>query len=461
MKKPSKILGTYSGEAADATITNLNGMDITREVWENVFASDEYKRGLELGHYIGYLGHPEDPGCQEFEKGCIVMTHGEIQDDGIVYAEFNLVDTPVGRIVQAFQNAGVTFGISVRGAGDLVGNSVDPDTFVFRGFDLVAFPAYPDAIPTFTEIAASTNAEDRKKYQKICAAVDTELESINSTEAIDELQKSFAPNSETYKNLEARKKVLATVDIDLDDEKKAEDDPELNPDGLKFIFGRETDAMTKLYIEKCEECKKLRKEKHDAVAASRKLRADSACKLKSMNRIYACQVEELHAESEYKDSQNMALIKANKDLKKQLRKISGDNLSYRQKISASNCDQSESASKISELQRQLAKTVSEKESIEASVSNTDREIRELRTQVTAANKMLGEYQQAYASMYATAVGLAPSSFNITADTSVQELKAAITASSNSTRRPSADAVEDVEPIMSFADDAHEDSLVTL
>lgn len=42
------IIGTYEGLCADANITNLNGLDITREVWENVFASDEYKTAIEL-----------------------------------------------------------------------------------------------------------------------------------------------------------------------------------------------------------------------------------------------------------------------------------------------------------------------------------------------------------------------------------------------------------------------------
>ena len=36
----SPIIGTFEGECADANITNLNGLDITREVWDNVFNSD-------------------------------------------------------------------------------------------------------------------------------------------------------------------------------------------------------------------------------------------------------------------------------------------------------------------------------------------------------------------------------------------------------------------------------------
>ena len=142
----SAIIGSYTGEVLDSEITNKNGLDITRDVMEVVFASDDYKEGIENGWFIGFLGHPEDPDCQDFKNGCIVMTEGHIDDDGKCYGTFNLIDTPVGQVVKKFIDAGVKFGISIRGAGDIIGNSVDPETFVFRGFDLVAFPAYPNSM---------------------------------------------------------------------------------------------------------------------------------------------------------------------------------------------------------------------------------------------------------------------------------------------------------------------------
>lgn len=92
----------------------------------------------------------------EFQNGCIVMTDMWIENKK-VYGKFNLIDTPIGQIVKKFIDAGVKFGISIRGAGDIIDNSVDPETFVFRGYDLVSFPAYPDSIPKFTAIAASTH----------------------------------------------------------------------------------------------------------------------------------------------------------------------------------------------------------------------------------------------------------------------------------------------------------------
>ena len=157
------ILGTYEGEALDTNITNKNGLDITSEVMQTVFESDDYKQGIQYGWFIGFLGHPEDPNCMDFRNGCIVMTDGYLDDNGKVHAKFNLIDTPVGQIVKKFIDAGVRFGISIRGAGDITGHTVEPDTFVFRGFDLVSFPAYPESIPAFTEISAATDMESRKK----------------------------------------------------------------------------------------------------------------------------------------------------------------------------------------------------------------------------------------------------------------------------------------------------------
>ena len=62
-KSSSSILGVFEGVSADAEELNANNMFLGTDLWNNLFNSDEFKRYLKLGHYIGYLGHPEDPGC--------------------------------------------------------------------------------------------------------------------------------------------------------------------------------------------------------------------------------------------------------------------------------------------------------------------------------------------------------------------------------------------------------------
>ena len=235
-KNEFTVLGTFTGECADSNVTNENGLDIPREVWENVFNSDIYKQGIELGWHIGFLGHPDDPNCMDFQQACIVMTEGHIGDDGKIYGEFNLIDTPVGRIVKTFIDSGVTFGISVRGAGDIIDNSVDPDTFVFRGFDLVTFPAYKEAIPEFKAIAASTDVEDLKRYKRVCAAVEKDLENITSKQAIEVIQEQLPEQSDTYKRLEDRKQEIV-----------GEEDSEIEED--VDVMSAKLNGMTSLYLQ--------------------------------------------------------------------------------------------------------------------------------------------------------------------------------------------------------------------
>lgn len=448
------ILGKYSGECADANITNLNGLDITREVWETVFSSDEFHKGIDLGHYIGFLGHPEDPGCQDFEHACIVMTEGHIADSGKVYGEFNLIDTPVGRIVKAFQDAGVTFGISVRGAGDIVDNSVDPETFVFRGFDLVTFPAYPDSIPTFTEIAASTKLEDQMKYKKICASVDKEIDSITSKQTIDLIQANFAKNSDTYKKLEVRKKCIdcedsanETVDVDED---------------LDQIYSERVQAMTDMYLDTFSKLEASEAENIKLREDINNARTEATRKLKAVQRITASQIADIQVKADSKDTRINTLVSANSKLKEEMEKVNKANLAYLQKTKIAASTISEKNSIIASLRHELDETVNEVNASKTRTSNLDVKMKELNAQIAASKKMLTQYQSAYAKLYASAVGSDLSNLKITASTSVEELQRAISGSSLKTSITSIQAshtpqYEEVDVV----DDVYSDDIVTL
>ncbi len=330
------VLGIFEGECADANITNLNGLDITQEVWETVFNSDEYKEGISEGWYIGFLGHPEDPGCQEFKDACIVMTEGHIDEDGKVYGKFNLIDTPVGRIVKTFQDAGVNFGISVRGAGDIENNSVDPDTFVFRGFDLVAFPAYPNSIPTFTSLAASSDINKRKQYKAICNAVTVNLKNIESKCALKEIQKQFAPQSEIYSVISARTKAVDNlnksiksakfVKIKPDDdvmncdeiESSTETDTVEIPEDADDITAKRCEAITKLYMDAIDECNSLKAENKKLKNDLERTQLKAARKIDSVKRITAGQEREIR---EIQKESEREIEKLQNDSEREIRRI--------------------------------------------------------------------------------------------------------------------------------------------
>lgn len=450
----SSILGTYDGECADAAITNKNGLDITREVWETVFASEDYRQAIDLGWYIGFLGHPEDPNCMDFEHACIVMTEGRIDEKGKVFGKFNLIDTPVGRIVKAFQDAGVIFGISVRGAGDIVDNSVDPDSFVFRGFDLVTFPAFPESIPTFTAVAASTDAETRKKYQKVCAAVNSNIEGLNDVNTIEVIQSQFAKQSDEYKALEARKQTLiengeTSEEVDIEED-------------LQAITAQRLEGMTRLYLEAAEANNVLAAENEQLRRQLTANEVTASRKLKAVKRITADQLSDLQHENDRVEASNQTLVVANRKLKSELESVTAQNLKYNQKISISASTIREKDRIISGLQSKLDETVSEVSDAKARTSDLDAKLRKSNSEVVAARKLLAQYQRAYAQIYANAVGADLTGIDITANTSVADLQKVISGTSLHSGKSAVFASRDqAYEEVDIVDDYDDDGLVTI
>lgn len=451
--KPSKnpVIGIFEGECADSNITNENGLDITRPVWENIFSSESYQQAIDLGWYIGFLGHPDDPGCMDFRNACIVMTEGRIDDNGKVYGKFNLIDTPVGRTVKTFIDAGVTFGISVRGAGDIVNNSVDPDTFVFRGFDLVSFPAFPESIPTFTAIAASSDVESQKKYKAICAAVKENLPNIDSCEAIDILQCQFAEQSDEYKALEDRKKEIKGCDSSY-----KEDEDEVSECDDLDITKDKVESMTKLYLEQVEANNRLNKENKILSNKLASKEIETRRKISSISRITADQIRAATDAKDKAENRCKQLIAASTRMKDTISQERSNNLKYLQKISESKNDVESKDSLISSLQSRLNETVNASADAKRRTSNLDEQLKRSRDEVKSCRKMLKEYQDAYAELYSQAVGADLQKVKVAASTNVSSLRSAITSSIS--RKPS--SIKEPEEI--DVDDCYfDDDIVTI
>lgn len=467
------IIGIYEGEALDTKITNKNGLDITKEVIDCVLKSEDYKDGIENGWFIGFLGHPEDPDCQDFQNGCIVMTEMSLDDNGKVYGKFNLIDTPVGRTVKAFQDAGVNFGISIRGAGDIVGNAVEPDTFVFRGFDLVAFPAYPESIPTFTAIAASTKLEERRKYKAVCATVKSNLPNITSATALEVLQEQFAPQSPEYAAIAARhNEIKSEVTLNIDSQK------------IAAMADRYVDALHQITV-LASECEELKRQ--NAITASTYNR-----KLESVKRISGRQIEDalksldsITASRDSLEKKTASLRKSNRSLKKinaslehdkqdlteQLRAEKKTNLIYKQKIAASKTNLEDKEEIIASLQEELRETVTASTKSANRSSNLDEQVKslkseirtsrsdlstcqseldeqreiseQLRAEIKACRENLSAFQSAYAQIYAGVLGVSCDSVQISANTSVPELQKSISGAANTASIP-AGVQEDAE-----------------
>lgn len=301
----STVIGTFEGKSCDANVMNNNSMHLGKDLFDALVNSEEYQTAIENGWYIGYLGHPEDPGCMDFRNACIVMRDMWMEDNGEVIGKFDLIDTPVGRVVKAFIDAGVTFGISIRGAGDVdVDGTVDPETFVFRGYDLVTFPAYNDAIPTYADVAASSDVEKQHRYKKIKAAIKKNLTGITSSTALNTLQEQLNPVSDEYKDVEAREaELIGEVPAETHDDTIIDCGDDIDSALYISVLEEKVKALTKLYLEQFKANHDLVEEVNTAQYNIHSLQATFASgkivkdrETKAIRRILAAQLEDVRAE---------------------------------------------------------------------------------------------------------------------------------------------------------------------
>lgn len=450
-KKNSTVIGQFSGKCCDGNVENNNQMTLPVELFRNLIASDEYKEAIKNRYYLGFLGHPEDPGCQDYKDACIVMTDMKLEDNGEVTGTFDLIDTPVGRVVKAFIDAGVTFGISIRGAGDVDGNGVvDPDTFVFRGFDLVTFPAYNDAVPTFREIAASSDMDKQVKYKKVCKTVKDNLQSITSSTTLDAMKEQFNESSDEYEAIQAH------ID-ELEDDESSEE--EQIPEEHVAITAQQLEGMTQLYLEQVEANRKLNNRLKSLSLELRDTRVSAARKLKSVKRITSSQVNDLRGELHKVEASRQTLVSANSKLKKEAENLQKQNLNYRHKIEANSETICQKDSTISDLKTKLGETVTASKGVQRRASNLDEKVESLKAQVEAAGQIIFEYQQAYANMYANALGVHLKNIPITSTTGVEALKKMILGGTSTSNIPVNPAMDDV--VIINDEELDDDEIVTM
>lgn len=155
----SGILGRLKGIFADYKHGTRNADRLyTEELWDNrVFGSEDVMEALETRTLFGELDHPEGDRCETLAKNAAIsITKLEKRpEEGVIYGEADILDTPTGRIVKALADSGAKLGVSSRGMGEEVfvdgQNIIDPDTYDFITFDVVVTPANTKARVELTE----------------------------------------------------------------------------------------------------------------------------------------------------------------------------------------------------------------------------------------------------------------------------------------------------------------------
>lgn len=205
----SGILGKLKGVFADYKNGTRNSDRLyTEELWDNrVFGSEDVMEALETKTLFGELDHPEGDRCETLAKNAaITITKLEKRpEEGVIYGEAEILDTPTGRIVKALADSGAKLGVSSRGMGEEVykngQNIIDPNTYDFITFDVVVTPANMKARVELTE---------SKKLDTLTENLKREITESETENQLNQL-KNVVENINTSKKVDLMKMIEAKL----------------------------------------------------------------------------------------------------------------------------------------------------------------------------------------------------------------------------------------------------------
>lgn len=345
--KGDPILGRLTGPCADIINPTRNGRKYSNELWEKVFSNPIVLEYFECGGIPGELDHPE--GRQEIssDKICWIMPKPPVKNDkGELIGEWDILDTPNGRILKTLCDYGYKIGVSSRGSGEVYpdadGNeAVDPDQYEFSCFDAVLLPAVKSARLSYvTESLKDSNVTLKQAL----------AESLNSASDSDRkiMQETLNKLNLEYTSEEAQAPSVENIE-------------EVNESVA--VENNEADL-----VEQLQTLLKENKEKEQQIIElqeklSVSYTKESACNEKILN--YQQSISKLSEEAKKVKSLEEKLSKAENDVK-QLKEA----LTTSKKANAAN----------------VAKLQANSKSLVESVSSSKHKIRELQEQLKVANE---------------------------------------------------------------------------
>lgn len=149
IKVPRGGRWVLEGPAQRSDTKNANGRTYPREIWDKNIADDHSAAQASIRErgMLGHLEHPKD-GRTDGKEGALVTTKATLREDGVVWASFELLDTPNGLILQEYTRKGIKWGVSSRGTGSVAETGrVNPGDFRFECWDGVMRPSVQGANP--------------------------------------------------------------------------------------------------------------------------------------------------------------------------------------------------------------------------------------------------------------------------------------------------------------------------
>ena len=168
------VLKVLKGTLSTLGKKNRNGRVYSKQLWQNVLDSEYWHDMVSNNSLFGECVHPADnrSTSDPFEIDANNVSHriseAHIEGDRLI-GTVEILDTDAGRNICSLIDSGCNIGISARGAGDLNGDEVDPDTYQFKTFDLTFRPS--DFNARLTPLTES----EKRNFKPIKESEETDL----------------------------------------------------------------------------------------------------------------------------------------------------------------------------------------------------------------------------------------------------------------------------------------------
>ncbi len=150
------ILRTITGPIAEWDKLNRNKRKYSERLWDRTLESPYVKEQLRYKTLYGEANHPTDRYEVDFSRVSHSITDmWKVPASNQIYATINILDTPLGRILNTLYEAGGVLGYSTRAGGTLTQKKgyvdVDENTYNFVTVDAVPYPSVESARPPIVE----------------------------------------------------------------------------------------------------------------------------------------------------------------------------------------------------------------------------------------------------------------------------------------------------------------------
>ena len=162
-----KIIGKVRGCMAPIGVYSRNHRIYENSHWAKVLSNPTLQERLATRSLYGMPSHMQKPiDDEDFREGRIshIVSVLEVRNDEsgkpFLYGEFDILDTPAGRILKAMYEGGAGIYVSTRAAGKLlpipgdpVNKRVSADSYYLNSIDCVLNPGFLQARPTFEAVS--------------------------------------------------------------------------------------------------------------------------------------------------------------------------------------------------------------------------------------------------------------------------------------------------------------------